>query len=120
MRYLALIYGNAEIWSGDPERFRAMVAEVDRFNSELTASGEMAAVEGLGHGVVAIRGGGDGPVVTDGPYLEAKEHVGSYFLLDVASPERALEIASSYPALTHCDGGGLELWPLMQPGGPTE
>jgi hypothetical protein len=117
MRYLALIYGNAEIWGGDPETYRAMVADVDRFNSDLTASGELVAVDGLAAGVVALRASDGAPVVTDGPYLEAKEHVGSYFMLDVASHERAMEIAASYPALTHCTGGGLELWPLMQHGG---
>ena len=52
------------------------------------------------------------PVVSDGPYLEAKEHVGSYFIVDVATEQRALEIAQSYPALGP-DGGGIELWPLM-------
>ena len=54
--------------------------------------------------------------MSDGPYLEAKEHVGSYFIIDVASDERALEIAQSYPALGP-DGGGIELWPLMSTSG---
>jgi hypothetical protein len=60
----------------------------------------------------------DGPVVTDGPYLEAKEYVGSHLVVDVDSEERALEIARSYPALGFGDdGGGLEVWPLMTHGG---
>jgi hypothetical protein len=59
------------------------------------------------------------PVVTDGPYLEAKEYVGSYFMVDVDSEERALEIARSYPALRYSRGlgGGIEVWPLMDRGG---
>ncbi len=47
--------------------------------------------------------------ISDGPYLEVKEHVSSYFILDVESHERALEIIQSYPGVTS-RGGGVELW----------
>ena len=118
MKYMVLIYGNEEIWGGTgPEEFRRLVAEVDAFNSGLRASGEMVAVDGLLPQPRSIRAVPDGgvPVVTDGPYLEAKEHVGSYFVVDVATEERALEIARSYPALRYGNGlgGGVEVWPLM-------
>lgn len=114
MKYLAMVYGNEEIWGDPAVDFAAFVGEVDAFNAALKDSGEMLAVEGLGARVRAVRAGAGGPVVSDGPYLEAREHVGSYFLLDVASEERALEIVASYPALRHCPrGGGLEVWPLM-------
>jgi hypothetical protein len=56
------------------------------------------------------------PVVSDGPYLEAKEHVGSYFIIDVAREERALEIVRSYPGIGP-EGGAIELWPLMSSAG---
>lgn len=36
--------------------------------------------------------------LTDGPFAEAKEMVGGYFLLDVATREEALEIAAACPA----------------------
>ncbi len=112
MRYLALVYGNEEIWQGVDD-FTTLVAEVDAFNAALRASGELVDVQGLLPRPRAVRAGRP-PVVTDGPYLEAKEYVGSYFVLDVASEERALEVARSYPALRHGEGGGLELWPLMR------
>lgn len=113
MKYLALIYGNDEIWGGlDPAAFRDVIDRVDAFNAELRASGELVAVDGLLPQPRAIRAPDGVPVVSDGPYLEAKEHVGSYFIVDVDSEERALEIARSYPALGP-KGGGLELWPLM-------
>jgi hypothetical protein len=115
MKYLALIYGNEEIWgSVPPEEFGRIVSEVDAFNARLRESGEMVAVDGLTGPVVSVRAPDGVPVVSDGPYLEAKEHVGSYFILDVASPERALEIVQSYPALGmgEVPGGGIELWPL--------
>jgi hypothetical protein len=111
MRYIALVYGNEEIWHG-VEDFPSLVAEVDAFNAALRASGELVDVNGLLPQPRAVRGG-RAPAVTDGPYLEAKEYIGSYFVLDVVSEERALEIAQSYPALRYGEGGGLEVWPLM-------
>lgn len=112
MRFMVLVYGNDEIWQG-VEDFGTLVAEVDAYNAALRASGELVDVNGLLPQPRAVRGGTP-PVVTDGPYLEAKEYVGSYFVLDVVSEERALEVARSYPALRHGDGGGLEVWPLMR------
>ncbi|MFE2756217.1 YciI family protein [Actinosynnema sp. NPDC059335] len=120
MKYLMLIYGNEEVWnSTDAEQFGKLVGEVDAFNAALRGSGELVESRGLEPRPRAVRVVGDAPVVTDGPYLEAKEHVGSYFVVDVDSEERALEIARSYPALRYGRGlgGGLEVWPLMAPGG---
>jgi hypothetical protein len=116
MKYLMLIYGNEELWGSlGPEDFSAFVAEVDAFNARLVESGEMVSVEGLVSRPRSVRRATGAPVVTDGPYLEAKEHVGSYFLVDVEDEERALEIARSYPGID--PGGGLELWPVMDRGG---
>jgi hypothetical protein len=50
------------------------------------------------------------PVVTDGPYAEAKEYLGSFTIVDCDSPERALEIAARNPAARHW---GVEVRPLM-------
>jgi hypothetical protein len=116
VKYLMLIYGNEQIWNSLPESdLAALISEVDGFSDRLRASGELVDSQGLVTRPRSIRAGGDAPVVTDGPYLEAKEHVGSYFLVDVDSEERALEIARSYPALRFgtTEGGGLEMWPLM-------
>ena len=35
---------------------------------------------------------------TDGPFLEAKEHLAGYFLVECEGPERAAEIAAMIPA----------------------
>lgn len=113
MKYLMLIYGNKAIWNSQPpDEWAAIVSRVDAFNEALRESGELVAVDGLLPRPRTVRMGADALVVTDGPYLEAKEHVGSYFIVEVSSEERALEIARSYPALRN-DGGGLEMWPLM-------
>ncbi|NJP32887.1 YciI family protein [Micromonospora thermarum] len=117
MKYLMLIYGNEEIWNSLPAGdLTTLIGEVDAFNEALRASGELVESQGLVSRARSVRMVGDAPVVTDGPYLEAKEYVGSYFVVDVDSEERALEIARSYPALrfgSGRSGGGLEVWPLM-------
>ena len=76
MKYLALIYGNDEIWRGSttPGRWREIVAEVDAFNERLRQTGELVAVDGLMSPPRSIRAPDGVPVVSDGPYLEAKEH----------------------------------------------
>lgn len=114
-----LIYGNESIWNGStPADLAALIDEVDAFNDGLRNSGELVAVEGLVPKARSVRMGDEAPVVTDGPYLEAKEYVGSYFVVDVDSEERALNIARSYPALRYGRGvgGGVEVWPLMERG----
>lgn len=120
MKYLMLIYGNEQVWnSGDADKFAKMVGEVGAFNEGLRESGELVDSRGLVERPRSVRMVGNGPVVSDGPYLEAKEYVGTYFVVDVDSEARAMEIAQSYPALRYSRGlgGGVEVWPLMDEGG---
>jgi hypothetical protein len=120
VKYLMLIYGNEQVWNSvDADEFAKLVAEVDAFNADLRDSGELVDAQGLVDRPRAVRVVDGAPVVTDGPYLEAKEYVGSYFMVDVDGEERALEIARSYPALRYSRGlgGGIEVWPLMDRGG---
>ncbi len=118
MKYLVLVYGNEQVWGDPGVDVAALIREVDAFNASLRESGELVSVEGLVTAPRSVRAQGGVPVVSDGPYLEAKEHVGSFFVLDVADEARALEVARSYPALRHASplGGGLEVWPLMSHG----
>lgn len=116
MKYLMLIYGNEQVWNSlAPADLAQLIREVDAFNTDLKETGELVSVEGLVPEATSIRAIDGVPVVTDGPYVEAKEFVGSYFVVDVESKQRALDISQSYPGLRF--GGGLEMWPLMGHGG---
>lgn len=119
MKYLMLIYGNEQVWSSLPAaELAALIGDVDAFNQRLRESGELVDTQGLVTRPRSVRVDDGTPVVTDGPYLEAKEYVGSYFVVDVDSEERAVEIARNYPGIRWgVAGGGLEMWPLMVPGG---
>ena len=50
------------------------------------------------------------PAVTDGPYLETKEYLASFWLLDCESEERALQIAADMP---FADTDPVEVWPVL-------
>jgi hypothetical protein len=87
----------------------------------ITKSGELIITQALADpsqsAVVRVRGGQ--PVVTDGPYLEAKEHLGGYYLIDCESRERAIELAAQIPD-AKVDGMGIEVRPVMFSNGPLE
>jgi hypothetical protein len=53
-------------------------------------------------------------VVSDGPYLEAKEHLAGFCMIDAATPERALEIAAAWP---DARWNGVELRAVITPDG---
>lgn len=119
MKYLAIIYGNAEKWASfAPEELAEVIATHDAWNERLYASGELITAFGLGDEstaqVVRVRDGV--PAVTDGPYLEAKEYVGSAYVLDVPTAERAHELLAELPS---AKSDGIELWPILHgdPGG---
>ena len=52
-------------------------------------------------------------LVTDGPYIEAKEYLGSFYVIDCESLERAIEIAAEMPAARCTD---VEIRPLLHEG----
>ncbi|MFG2693145.1 YciI family protein [Kitasatospora sp. NPDC048407] len=70
-----------------------------RFIQTLKDSGELiltqALVDPSQSAVVSVRGGQT--VVTDGPFLEAKEFLGGFYLVDCENKERAVELASQIP-----------------------
>ncbi|WP_244930635.1 YciI family protein [Nocardioides sp. W7] len=59
-----------------------------------------------------VRSVGGTPEVTDGPFLEAKEFLGGYYLVDVESEARAVELAQLIPD-ARIDGLALEIRPVM-------
>ncbi|WP_028063942.1 YciI family protein [Solirubrobacter soli] len=113
MKYMLLIYGNEEAFSSvGAEAFAEILRETDALNRELFESGELVGAYGVADQVNAklVRVAGGAPVVTDGPYAEAKEYLGSFTIVDCDSLERALEIAARNPSARYW---GVEVRPLM-------
>jgi hypothetical protein len=115
---MLLIYGNEENWEAvPPEEFAEVVRQIDAHNQELFESGELVGAYGVGDQLTAkmVRVDEGGVVVTDGPYAEAKEYLGSFTIVDCESLDRALEIAARNPASRYW---GIEVRPLMHEANP--
>jgi hypothetical protein len=54
----------------------------------------------------------DGVVVTDGPFLEAKEMLGGFVVIDAADLDEAIAIASDWPSLGTMPNGAVQLQPV--------
>ena len=80
-----------------PEEIKASGAHMMAIHEELAASGELVGAEGLTGpeaAKIVTHDGVGAPVVTDGPFPESKELLAGYWLVDVESEERAIEIAA--------------------------
>jgi hypothetical protein len=113
MKYLLMIYGNQEKWSSfSPEDWPEAIARQEAFNRKYRDTGELLGAYGLGDAVTAklVRRRGGAPAVTDGPYLETKEYMASFYLLDCENEERAQQIAADMP---FADQEPVELWPIL-------
>jgi hypothetical protein len=79
---------------------REVYARMQRFGESLQARGKLLSGESLASQATAVRvhtGGGKAQVL-DGPFAEAKEMIGGFFLLDCASMDEAVAIAHECPA----------------------
>lgn len=75
------------------------VAKMMAFNDELRAAGVLVALEGLHPPSAGARvsfAGGE-PVVTDGPFIETKEVLGGFWIIDVPTLQDAIEWAKRCP-----------------------
>ena len=103
MKYMLLMNYPYGKWSTDSiftwpeEDATAHIGFLRRFNEELSANGEYVTAQGLAVPDEAkiVRARNDGPPeVTDGPFPEAKEFLAGYWILDLESMERAVELAA--------------------------
>jgi len=85
----------------DPDDMTAHLDYLRKLNQELIDNGALVEVQALAGpdlAKIVVFGGQGGPVVTDGPYIEVKEVLAGYQLVDVESEARAIEIAARVSA----------------------
>jgi hypothetical protein len=87
-------------------------ADYGRVTEGLIASGEFLSGDQLAAAETAttVRRRGGSTEVTDGPFVESKEHLVGYYLIDVKDLDRAVEIAGQIPDTRW---GGVEVRPVM-------
>jgi hypothetical protein len=113
-KYLILIYGDEQVWdqmSADEMQqidagHRALRAKA---GAAILASGQLESTTKA----TTLRASSQGrPVVTDGPFLETKEVVGGFYLLDAADRETVISLASNLAEASH-DHSGVEITPVV-------
>ncbi|QFZ18856.1 YciI family protein [Saccharothrix syringae] len=115
MRFLISLHINPAVLDALTDEEKAAIGEGHtRFIEELKASGELITTQALVDPsqavVVSVRNGR--PVVTDGPFLEAKEYLGGFYLVDCEDRARAVELAARIPD-TRFEGLGVEVRQVM-------
>jgi hypothetical protein len=122
MKFLIALHINPAVLDALTDQEKAALGEGHgKFIDGLKASGELIVTQALADpsqaAVVSMRNGQ--PVVTDGPFLEAKEYLGGFYLIDCENKERAIELAARIPdaAIT---GLGVEVRQVMFSDGQLE
>jgi hypothetical protein len=119
MKYILFSYGTQADWDAIDELpadvAGAEYGPADSVAQELIASGEHVYAAGLADPThtqtVELRSGV--PVVTDGPYAEAKEFLASFGIVYVENHDRAIQIAAQMSQVF----GRIEVRPIMGDGG---
>jgi hypothetical protein len=116
-KYMVLIYGNEQRWEtmspaekaeidAGHERFR------ERAGAAVLAAGQL---ESSTTATTLRRGDGDAPAVTDGPFLETKEVVGGFYLVEAADLDEVVALTRVLAEVRH-DHSGVEITPLVEHG----
>ena len=92
-QYLVAIY-HPDDYDPSVAEDEAMSRDIHALNREMVAAGVRTFVGGLSpaRSARSLRAQPDGKVlITDGPYLETKEHIGGFWILEAADMDKALE-----------------------------
>jgi hypothetical protein len=118
MKFLCLGYLNSEEFDSQPQAVRdEVMSQCPALCENMRATGKIVAEAGLEMTKFAktIRPRNRKPSVTDGPFIETKEQLGGFFIVEADSIDEAVEIASMHPGalLGEEYGFGIEVRPLQ-------
>lgn len=117
MKYLLIIHLNpANLEALSQEEQNAIFGTHQAFQKATKETGEFVGFAALADPSQSktVRVRGDVPAVTDGPYVEAKEFMAGYYVVDCESVERADELAAQMPEARF---SAIEVRPVMESGG---
>ena len=117
MKYLLMIYMNPTVFETlSEEEQNAVVNAHGEFQKPIRESGELVGFAALADpsNSTTVRVRDDVPAVTDGPYLEAKEHLAGFYVVDCETVERANELAAMIPDARYT---AIEVRPVMEESG---
>jgi hypothetical protein len=114
MKVLLTLYGDEAIKGvNTPGKIQQTIAAWDEFGQAAREAGVFMACEGLegSHAATTVRVQGGRRHVTDGPFMETKEQLGGFILLEVRDLDEAMEWAERTP--WNFDGCSTEIRPVM-------
>lgn len=117
MKYLCLLYGNQQkISQLSKEEFASLVEKCRPHDAELQRTGAVLTVESLEWDVTTVRPRDGKPTVVDGPFVETRDVVGSFMVIEARDLNEAIRIASLHPAANMGEGlgWGIEIRPLAE------
>jgi hypothetical protein len=101
-QYMLLLHENpADANAMTPAEMKEVIGRYKAWSGSLAAQGKLSGGEKLtddGGRILRLRGGI--PVASDGPYAEAQDVVGGYFLINAASDDEAVTLAQGCPHLS--------------------
>jgi len=114
MRYLCILYGEQERLDGlGGAEFAALGAESRAYIDELRRAGHLVAAERLEPAAAAtsVRIHKGRASITDGPFIETKEQLGGFILIEARDLNEAIQLAAKLPPARL---GGVEVRPVAQ------
>ena len=119
MRYLCLLTGDPDSPGPEPgsAEFQQMMDDYQTATAAMAGSGVLVDSGPLEMPSTArsLRMRNGEPLVTDGPFIEMKEVIGGYYVLECSDMDEALVWAATIPAARY---GVIEVRPVMTMGGP--
>ncbi|MCE7005616.1 YciI family protein [Kibdelosporangium philippinense] len=110
MKYMLLLHEPDTDWASVPQQeLDKALAEHAEFIQYLTARGRPFSGEALrpSYTATTLRPKGDEVLVTDGPFVELKEHIGGFYVIEADTLDEAIEVAKHVPL-----GSGVEIRPI--------
>lgn len=117
MRYLCLAYYDEKKFEAmEREEFEALVSQCPAYDADLHSSGHLVEVASLEptKSSVSLRPRNGAVSITDGPFAETKEQLGSFFIIEARDLNEAVRVASKHPAANIGEemGWGIEVRPI--------
>ncbi|AZZ90676.1 hypothetical protein EUZ85_08075 [Hahella sp. KA22] len=117
MKFLCMAYYNVQKFAELSEaEMQAIVSQCAEYDNSLRQSGALLAQGSLASppSSLCIRPSRKGPIVSDGPFLETKEQIGGFFMVEANSLEEAKALALKHPAANIGEemGWGVEIRPI--------
>ena len=117
MKYMLMFVGDQDAFDNMPDDQKGAVYQrIGEWWGKHASEGRIVGGEQLQNPSTATtvrisRNGGE-PVITDGPFIEAKEGIGGFAIVDVPDLDAALELARTWPP-----GNTVEVRPLVEDAG---